>query len=80
MLNLELAKEIIIKPNGDGYFNILYKFDYPMDEGKLENCVGDAECKIHKAKVKLNVEILSGEYDKMFDLIVNSKEVENNES
>jgi len=35
MLNLELAKEIIIKPNGDGYFNIVYKFDYPMDEGKL---------------------------------------------
>jgi len=77
MLNLELAKEIIIKPNGDGYFNIVYKFDYPMDEGKLEKCIRDAECKIHKVKVKLNVEILSGEDEKMFDLIVNSKEGEN---
>ena len=76
MLNLKTAKEIIIKPNGDGYFNILYKFDYPMDEDKLEKCVGDAECKIHKAKVKLNVEILSGEDEKMFDLIVNQKEGE----
>jgi len=75
MLNLELAKEIIIKPNGDGYFNILYKFDYPIDENKLE--IGNAECKIHKAKVELNMEILSGEDDKMFDLIVNSKEGEN---
>jgi len=77
MLNLELTKEIIIKPNGDGYFNILYKFDYPIDEGKLGKCVGDAECKIHKAKVKLNVEILSGEDDRIFDLIVNSKKGEN---
>jgi len=76
MLNLNSAKEIIIKPNGDGYFNILYKFDYPIDENKLGKCVGDAECKIHKAKVKLNVEILSGEDEKMFELIVNSKEGE----
>jgi len=73
MLNLELAKEIIIKPNGDGYFNIVYKFDYPIEEGKLEKYIGDAECKIHKAKVELNVEILSGEDEKMFDLIINSK-------
>jgi len=73
MLNLGLAKEITIKPNGDGTFNILYKWDYPIDEGKLEKCVGDAECKIYKAKVELNVEILSSEDDKIFELIVNSE-------
>jgi len=70
MLNLETAKEIIIKPNGDGTFNILYKWDYLIDEGKSIKCVGDAECKIHKAKIELNVEMLSGEDEKIFELIV----------
>jgi len=77
MLNLNSAKEIIIKPDGDGTFNILFKSDCLIDDNKLEKYVGDVECKIHKAKIKLNVEILSVEDDKMFNLIINSKEGEN---
>lgn len=58
MFNLDLSKEIIIKPNGNGTFHIQTKMDVYDNETKE---ILEGTFIFPKTKLKMNVELLADE-------------------
>ena len=56
MFDIKTAKEIIIKPNKDGTFNIVVKYDLYQD--KTIQIVSEVLCEYPRAKLELNIEVL----------------------
>jgi hypothetical protein len=63
MINLQLAKEIIIKPNEDGTHNILAKMDV-YDNGTKQYLEGTF--KFNRTKMTLDIECLKDMNDDLW--------------
>jgi len=72
--DIKTAKEIIIKPNGDGTFNIISKH-YVCDSNNTE-IINEIECKYPRAEIKLDIYLLADISNNLIEFIIKDDDKE----